>query len=70
MCGLSNEPGPDLWALARRHPRWLPWVDAVYGSATYMPMTDGAAYRVTASPSGLVARPLNDIAREAVRRWT
>ncbi|OGB91666.1 MAG: hypothetical protein A2Z31_09400 [candidate division NC10 bacterium RBG_16_65_8] len=67
--GLSDEPGLDLWALARRYPRWLPWVDAVYGSATYMPMVNGATYRVTASQTGLLARPVNDIAREAVRRW-
>ena len=67
--GLSHEPGLDLWALARRYPRWLPWVDAVYGSATYMPMADGATYRVTVSPTGLLARPVNDVAREAVRRW-
>lgn len=66
---LSDEPGLDVWTLARRYPRWLPWVDAVYGSATYMPMVDGATYRVTASPTGLLARPVNDVAREAVRRW-
>jgi hypothetical protein len=34
-----------------------------------MPMVDGATYRVTASPTGLLARPVNDIARDAVRRW-
>jgi len=67
--GLGDGPGLDLWALAQRYPRWLPWVDAVYGSATYMPMVDGATYRVTASPTGLLARPVNDIARDAVRRW-
>jgi hypothetical protein len=66
---LSDEPGLDVWTWARRYPRWLPWVDAVYGSATYMPMVDGATYRVTASPTGLLARPVNDIARDAVRRW-
>ena len=66
---LSEEPGLDLWAWTRRYPRWLPWVDAVYGSATYMPMMAGATYRVTASPTGLVARPVNDAARKAVRQW-
>jgi hypothetical protein len=66
---LSDEAGLDVWTLARRYPRWIPWVDAVYGSATYMPMVDGATYRVTVSPTGLLARPVNDVAREAVRRW-
>ena len=66
---LSDEPGLDVWTWARTYPRWLPWVDAVYGSATYMPMVDGATYRVTASPTGLLARPVNEAAREAVRQW-
>jgi hypothetical protein len=66
---LSEEPGFDIWSWTRRYPRWLPWVDAVYGSATYMPMVAGATYRVTASPTGLLARPVNDVARKAVRQW-
>ena len=65
---LSEEPGLDIWAWTRRYPRWLPWVDAVYGSATYMPMVAGATYRVTASPTGLLARPVNEAARTAVRQ--
>ena len=66
---LSEEPGLDVWAWTRKYPRWLPWVDAVYGSATYMPMVAGATYRVTASPTGLLARPVNEAARKAVRQW-
>jgi hypothetical protein len=58
------EPGPfDLWTLARDYPGWLPFVDAVYGSATYLPMADGATYEVTLTQSGLVARPQNAAAR-------
>jgi hypothetical protein len=41
----------------------------LYGSATYLPMADGADYEVTVSQSGLVARPLNDAARLAVGAW-
>ena len=67
--GLGENPGIDVWGVARKYPRWLPWVDAVYGSATYLPMVDGATYRVTVSPTGLLARPVNDIARDAIRRW-
>jgi len=66
---LSEEPGLDVWAWTRKYPRWLPWVDAVYGSATYMPIVAGATYRVTASPTGLLARPVNEAARKAVRQW-
>ncbi len=66
---LYKSEGVDIWRLARNHPRWLPWVDAVYGSATYMPMSHGARYAISMSQSGLVARPLNDAARRAVKEW-
>jgi hypothetical protein len=32
-------------------------------------MADGALYEVTVSQSGLIARPLNDAARDAVVGW-
>jgi hypothetical protein len=59
----------DPWDLARRYHSWIPWVDAVYGSATFLPMADGALYEIKVSQSGLVARPLNQSAREAVSGW-
>ena len=59
----------DLWQLVHSYHRWLPWFDALYGSATYLPMADGALYDIKASPSGLVARPLNQAARNAVGSW-
>jgi hypothetical protein len=54
---LSDARGIDLWALAQARPRWLPFVDAIYGSAAYLPMADGAHYEVRLAQSGLVARP-------------
>jgi len=66
---LGAGPPLDLWLLARAYPRWLPFVDAVYGSATYLPMADGARYQVTISQSGLVARPTNAAAEAAVGAW-
>ena len=66
---LSEEPGLDLWMIARKYTRWIPWVDTIYGSATYMPMVDGASYTVSISSTGLLARPSNDIARKAVGKW-
>ena len=59
----------DLWRIAERHGNWLPVLDAVYGSAAYLPMSDGAEYRIWLSQSGLVARPLNAEADGAVRTW-
>ena len=66
---LAPGNGVDLWALAARFKAWLPGVDAYYGSATYVPMADGAAYEISVSQSGLLARPLNDKARGAVGAW-
>jgi hypothetical protein len=66
---LSANPGVDFWSWAIAHPRWTPFVDAVYGSATFLPMADGARYRVTLSQTGLVARPMNANAASAVERW-
>ncbi len=66
---LSEDAGLDLWQLARHYQRWLPWVDATYGSATYLPMVDKARYAVQLSASGLIARPLNPEGEGAVRNW-
>jgi hypothetical protein len=66
---LAQDPGVDFWSLARRYPRYLPLADAVYGSAAYVPMAEGAEYAVTVSASGLVVRPANEAARKAVGGW-
>ncbi len=66
---LSENPGLDLWALVRRHADWLPWVDAVYGSAVYLPMVDGLSYKITLGPSGLIARPLTGNVTPLLKRW-
>ncbi|MFC4818772.1 hypothetical protein [Dokdonella ginsengisoli] len=55
----------DLWRLKQRFPRWLPWVDADYGSAAYLPLVDGGRYTVTLSAAGgLVARPADAATRD------
>ncbi len=59
----------DLWELIRRYHAWLPWFDALYGNAVYLPMADGALYEIKVSQTGLVARPLNQAARDAVGNW-
>ena len=66
---LAPETGLDLWALVRRHHRYLPLADALYGSAAYVPMAESAEYDVSVSASGLVVRPANDAARKAVGGW-
>ncbi len=66
---LSQAAGLDLWQLARGYRDWLPFVDAAYGSATYLPMADKAQYAVTLNANGLIARPGNEAAKEALRDW-
>jgi hypothetical protein len=66
---LHAPEGVDAWALLRSHHEYVPWADALYGSATYVPMADGAAYEVNVSQNGLIARPLNLAARQAVGAW-
>lgn len=66
---LTEPEQIDVWQLVQSHQAWIPWVDAVYGSATFLPMADGATYAITLSQSGLIARPLNQSARTAVGNW-
>ncbi len=66
---LSPDSYLDIWAVARRFPLLTPGVDAHYGSATYVPMSDGARYEVSLSRDALIARPVNDAARAAVGSW-
>lgn len=68
--GLTGEgPGLDPWNLGRRYGDRMPWVDAVYGSATYLPMAHEAEFEVSVTGTGLASRPINDAAEQAVRRW-
>ena len=60
----------DVWRLARRYPVLAPGVDAYYGTATYVPMADGARYEISLSRDALIARPANEQARQAVGDWS
>ncbi|SNC74457.1 hypothetical protein SAMN04487881_2357 [Marinobacter sp. es.048] len=65
--GLSSGIWPDLWQWDRQFN--LPFVEAVGGNMTFMPMRDGAVFEVKLSSSGLVAVPVNEQARAAVQFW-
>jgi len=67
VIGLGQQRWPDLWELDRQFN--LPFVEGVYGNATFMPMRDGALFAVRLSASGLVATPENEAARQAVQLW-
>lgn len=59
----------DLWRIARRFPMLTPGIDAHYGTATYVPMADGARFDVSLSRDALIARPANEAAERAVGNW-
>ena len=59
----------DLWYWLYAAKGKVPGVQALYGSATFVPMADGALYQVGLSGSGLVATPLNDAAKNAINAW-
>lgn len=65
----SSKSAIDLWSWARQYGKNITLVDAAYGSATYLPMEDGALFSVILSGTGLLARPLNEPAKLAVNRW-
>jgi hypothetical protein len=64
-----NPPDPvDVRPGLRAGRQLRPMGRRVYGSAVYVPMSDGARYQVVVSQSGLVARPLNETGAPGGRR--
>ena len=59
--------GFDVWQSARDG--WSMMIDAQHGSATFMPMADGAIYEIVLTNTGLSGRPLNEAAQAALGRW-
>jgi hypothetical protein len=66
---LGQKDEIDYWKLINHYKKWLPWVDAYYGSATYLPMADKAAYSVTLTQTGLVARPSSTKTEKQLKLW-
>lgn len=66
---LHAQDPVDYWALVRDFKQYLPWIDAYYGSATYLPMADDAHYAVSITQAGLLARPVNDRAQQTIQSW-
>jgi hypothetical protein len=52
------DDGFDLLDLGKHYPQWLPEVDTVYGSGTFLPLVDQGHYSISLMRTGaLVARP-------------
>lgn len=66
---LPAPAGLDVWSVLGKLKNYAGWIDTYYGSASYMPMEDGARYEIILTQAGLIARPLNEAARNALRNW-
>jgi len=70
-CDVSRPPNQILARAPAELQAWLSSIslaqDRRFGSANYMPLVDGAAYRVVITQSGFNAEAANDVARRAVR---
>lgn len=65
-----HEPAElDIAYLPEKYADYFPWLDARFGSATYLPMADDAHYSVNLGQTGLIARPLNVPARKTLKSW-
>lgn len=65
----DNRFGLDVWQLLQQVGGSLPFVSANMARLSFIPLADGASYRVEWLPTGLQARPMNDEARQALRNW-
>ena len=66
---ISTDEGLSIWKMLCQVSQRMSAVDAVYGSAVYLPMKNQAAYDVSMGLTGLVARPSNQKASNAVYQW-
>ena len=61
--------GIDFWYWLRIFERNLFLVDANALRVNYLPIADGAVYSVSLVPTGLLAKPLNSAAQQALQDW-
>lgn len=59
MFQLREDEAVDLFSLARRYPGLAPLVDAEYGSASFLTVSDGGIYQLQVSATGLLIREVN-----------
>ena len=67
---LSENPlGLDIWDALQLERRDLYFLEPQMLRVDYMPIADGAVYAVELAPTGLLAKPLNAAATEALKNW-
>jgi hypothetical protein len=67
---LAKSPyGIDLWRWLRLGQRDLFIFDPQAHRVTYLPMADDAVFSVSMTPTGLLAQPMNQPAKQALQDW-
>ncbi len=61
--------GVDLWRWLRQGQHDLLMFDAQARRVTYLPIADDAVYAVSLTPTGLLAQPMNQAAKQALQDW-
>lgn len=65
----SPQKGINIWKLKQLMKSKLPFLDAYFGQGVFVPMKHGARYRLSMSQSGIVVRPANEAASQAMEDW-
>lgn len=65
----SSWVGIDTWHWLKQFDKHIPFVDARYGNAVFLPMVNRGKFQISLTNSGLIARPINNAAKEAVELW-
>jgi len=65
----GDQRGMSIWKLKNLMKSKLPFLDAYYGQSVFVPMRDGAKFSVSLSQTGLVVRPVNEPATQALEAW-
>ena len=66
---LKEERGLSLWDMKKMVGEKLAFFDTYFGQGVFMPMRHLARYTVLITQSGLVVRPANKVANQALEAW-
>lgn len=67
---LAQSPyGVDLWRWLRLGQHDLFMFDPQAQRVTYLPMADEAVFTISMTPTGLLAQPMNQAAKQALQDW-
>ncbi|QGZ31553.1 hypothetical protein [Stutzerimonas stutzeri] len=64
-----SRAGVDFWAWLQRCQCTSLMIEAQPRRVSYLPIADGAEYKVAMTPAGLMAKPANEAAEQAMRDW-